>query len=108
MPQLFNDGINLNYIFVIVSEKSKSDWKETRKRSTRKYHAYPLKHQREDHIPQFKNNEGDFSCKIECTNDETLEIKEENIEGKTLYVFVINTFKILSGGRLKRNFLLMF
>ncbi|XP_033231751.1 zinc finger protein 506-like [Belonocnema kinseyi] len=56
---------------------SESDSKKIRIRST----AHFFKYQREDHNPLLpKDDEGDFTCKIEYNNDETLEIKEEIIE----------------------------
>ncbi|XP_033231749.1 zinc finger protein 595-like [Belonocnema kinseyi] len=63
-----------------MEEKSKSYSKETKIRTTGECQAYLLKHVRDDHNLLSTNNEKNFNCEIEYSNDETLEIKDEILE----------------------------
>ncbi|XP_033231837.1 zinc finger protein 493-like [Belonocnema kinseyi] len=60
--------------------KLNSNWKKKSIMSTGEYESHFFKHPSEQHRMLLKNNETDFTCEIEESNDQTLEIKEEIIE----------------------------
>ncbi|XP_033231834.1 zinc finger protein 107-like [Belonocnema kinseyi] len=65
---------------ILLLRKSSSDWTKIRIRSSVECKAYLSAIQNENHNLVFKNKENNFSCEIEYSIDEKLEIKEEIVE----------------------------
>ncbi|XP_033208144.1 zinc finger protein 726-like [Belonocnema kinseyi] len=73
----------LIHLFVILLGTSNSEWTKSRIESTGVYEPYLAESQKEYCNVVPTNTEKNFSCSIQYSNDESLEIKEEIIKGKS-------------------------